>query len=306
MRIAIAAIAAFATAAIASPASAAACRITQLTVPGIAAVYDPFDENFTPPTVQMSVQTSGDCTGARIEFALGPTPSNPETGAKAKLVQGASSLFATVMAGGQPRPIVTAAAAFRSNPLSLPIGSAGQITGDPSLALTLDRGQVAPPGLYAATLAMFARLIDADGRQSTSDSQLNLSVSVKPSVRLAAGAGQLSIDLGELRPGAVGGPVGFDAYANADYTVQLRSDNGFVMRRGGTGTAPGVPYTPTLTNGTVTTVANEGATAIRQAFFDAPASGMRHHALRVTVNAFAALAAGQYSDVMTLEIRARI
>ena len=37
-----------------------------------------------------------------------------------------------------------------------------------------------------------------------------------------------------------------------------------------------------------------------------PADGLRRHSLRVTVQPFPALMAGTYSDVMTVEIRAKI
>ncbi|MDQ2878622.1 MAG: hypothetical protein M3R41_06065 [Pseudomonadota bacterium] len=288
-------------------ANAAQCKITGVTAPGVSATYDPFDVTFTPSPVSISIQTRGDnCAGAKVELALVTTTTSPNTGSQVRLVNGGSVILGTVLAAGQPRAIVNSTAAFTTNPLLLTVGSAGSISGDASLALALQPGQVGSPGVYDANLGLVALLTDTKGNQSTADTTVNVAVTVRASVRVAAGSGQLSINLGELKPGAVGGPITFDAYANVNYNLLFSSDNGFVMRRGGSGSAPGVPYTPTLSNGTISIVSAGGPTAKRQASFTSPNDGRRHHSLSVTVDPFPNLGAGQYSDVMTLEIRARV
>lgn len=284
----------------------AACRLTQVTVPGVSVSYDPFDDTFTPSPVTLAFQTEGDCSGARIEIALAPTPVSPQTGGIARLKNGAGSLGATVVIGGQPREIVAQGAGMSTNPLSLPIGATGQVLGDATVALSLEQGQVAPPGHYSATLDLRVRLSGSTSKQPTLSNDLNLSVDVSPSVRLATGSGDLAIDLGELKSGSVGGPVNFDAYANVDYSLIMRSENAFMLRRAGAMTAPGVPYTPMISNGAVGATTGPNAATVRQALFNAPGDGTRHHALRVKIEPFPSLAAGHYSDVLTLEIRARV
>lgn len=287
----------------------AQCVLTQFSVPGVTASYDPFLDQSSPAPVGLTLQTnnSSDCSGARVELALTYAPSSPQTGSQIHLKFAGADLAATVTgAGGQSYPVGDPANAFVDSRTSYPLGRSGLLGGGPILQVGVAPGQTVPPGSYNAELQLLARVTDAHGEVSQSSAPFSVTVNVKPSVRVAAGSGGLLIDVGELRPGAQGGPVRFDAYANVDYNLRLISDNDFALVRNGRGTpAEGVPYQP-IVSGTAVDSSSGGNQRIRDVPFAAPGGGLRHHTFAVEILPFSGLRAGEYFDLLTVEIRARI
>ena len=291
---------ALASAGLAGRADAAACSLGQITVPGLASLYDPFDATFQSLARVATLHTAGDCGGTRVLLTLAPTSYSPQVGPKVLLQHGGgAALSATVKINNHSTPVAPPGGGFATNPLLLQAGSSGEIL----LNLDLEAGQVAPPGYYRAQLSLQATAVVND-KEQIQQATLDIAVNVKPSVRLAAGSGNLVIDLGELKAGAIGGPVGFDAYSNVDYTLSLHSDNGFLLKSQQR-SAQGVPYEAMLQDATDVAV-SQGARPSIQARFPVPATGLRRHWLRVKVDPFFNLGAGQYSDVLTVEISARV
>ncbi|HEY4078764.1 MAG TPA: hypothetical protein VGM26_17690 [Rhizomicrobium sp.] len=288
----------------------AQCTLTQFTVPGLTTAYDPFLDQASPVPVGLTLQTNGvsDCSGARVELALTYAPSSPQTGSQIHLKFAGADLAASVTGpGGQNYSIGDPANAFVDSRTSYPLGRAGLLSPGPIMQIGVPSGQTVPPGSYNAELQLVAKVIDAHGEVSQSSAPFSIMVNVKPSVRVAAGSGGLLIDVGELRPGAQGGPVRFDAYSNVDYTLRLISDNDFALVRNGRG-APGegVPYQPIVSGAPVDSSASVSNQRIRNVEFTAPGGGLRHHTFAVRILPFSGLRAGDYLDLMTVEIRARI
>jgi hypothetical protein len=277
----------------------AACSLGQITVPGLSSLYDPFDATFQPLSRIATLHTAGDCNGASVQLSLAPTPYSPQVGQKVLLRGNGTTLVATVTINNHATPVTPRGGSFAANPLLLQAGSSGEI----SLNLDLDPGQIAPPGYYDAQLLLQASAV-VNGKAQQLENTLNIGVNVKPSVRLATGSGNLSIDLGELKAGTIGGPVSFNAYSNVDYVLSMHSDHGFLLTSQQHGDR-GIPYEAMLQDA-VDVVTTKGAQPLIKARFAVPATGLRHHWLRVKVNPFSNLGAGQYSDVLTVEISARV
>ncbi len=284
----------------AEAADATDCALGQITVPGLSSLYDPFDATFQSLARVATLNTSGNCAGTRVLLTLAPTPYSPQVGSTVLLRQGnGAALSATVKINSHSTPVSSSGGGFATNPLLLQAGSSGEI----SLNLDVDAGQVTPPGNYRAELLLQATAV-VNGKEQVQKGALDISVNVKPSVRLAAGSGNLAIDLGELKAGVVGGPVGFDAYSNVDYTLSMHSDNGFLLKTQ-KGNGQGVPYQVVLQDaGDV--ASSQGVRPSINARFAVPPAGLRRHWLRVKVDPFGNLVAGQYSDVLTVEISARV
>ena len=291
-------------------AHAATCRLTQLSAVATTAVYDPFDVSFAPAAVAVNVQTTG-CRSARIQFALAPTPSTPQTGSQVNLSAPGSRLVASIEnSNGQIQTVSNPVSAFQPNPPFFALTTTGALANTAPLQLAIQPGQPVPPSVYLANLFLLARVTDGDGTVTqVSSTSLSFAAIVKPSVRLAAGVGGLDIDLGELSPGEIGGPVGFGAYANVDYTIRLISDNGFRLEPSGHGSpAEGVPYATMISNQTAPDTGNgQGGESVRSLDFNVPGgNGMRQQTLQVKVLPYSGLPAANYSDLLTLEIRARV
>ena len=288
----------------------ARCAIGQFAASGAAMSYDPFDIRSTPAEITVRATADGDCRGARVQFSLVRTNASPQSGGQLVLAgSGGGELSADVRdAGGAPQPVAaTEVSAFVSNPPYLPVGAAGVLSAAPTLRLTVAPGQPAPPGEYVAHLLLAARVTDQDGQTTQTATPVDLQAYVTPSVRLAAGTNDLNIDLGELSAGEQGQPVRFDAYANLDYDLVVRSQNGFVLARAGDAGVV-APYQASVSAEALTQAApgGDGAKA-RMVTFRAPAGdGRRNHTFNVRLGAFKDLPAGVYSDDVTLEIRAKV
>jgi hypothetical protein len=296
------------TVGLASPAMAA-CELSQFNVSAVVANYDPFAESFTPASTRLQVQTnsSNDCKGARVQLALTYSPTSPQSGSQVDLKFGGADLFGQVTgSSGQIHPVSDPATAFSRDPNSSPLSRGGLLGSGGTFQFSVTPGQPVPPGRYYAELQLLARVTDAAGKTSNFSAQFPIVVVVAPSVRLAAGSGTFIIDIGELTPGATGGPVRFDAYANIDYDIRLHSDNGFALARNGrSASLDHVPYIP-IVSGTAADAAGAGGERIRTLFFSGPGGGLRHHTLAVRILPFSGVRSGDYLDLLTMEIRARI
>ncbi len=279
------------------------CRLASLNLSGIAASYDPFDPAPVISPVPISVRTTGDdCGGARLQMALVNSQTSPETGASARLVLEGNAILANVTIAGQAAPVVQTTQAFAINPISLPLGNAGSLAGNATLSMSVREGQVARPGLYSASLQIAARLTDRSGQTSEMTVPVTLSLSVIPSMRLVGGNTRL-IDLGELTENKTSSLFAFTAYANDDYALVVSSQNGFQVKRRNSPNAPGVQYSPVLANAVLSSADVSGT---MRAQFPSPLGGIQHHSVSIKVGAVNGLMAGDYADVMTLQIQPRI
>lgn len=289
----------------------AACNLAQFRASGVTATYDPFEGNFTPAPISVTLRTDSSraCEGARVQFAITYTAVSPQTGSRLTLENAGTTLAASLEGpAGHNHPISSPASAFANDPNSYALGRGGLLSGEPVLALAVKPGQSVPPGNYSAELQILARVTDSQNQISDFSAPLSVAVVVKPSVRLAAGSGGMIIDVGELRPGATGSPVTFDAYSNVDYDLRFISDNGFALVRGGHGGGDdGVPYQPVVSGINVDAGGADGNARTRRVRFDAPSGGgLRHHTFEVKILPFTGARAGEYLDALTIEIRARV
>lgn len=285
------------------------CSLRSFTVTGVSATYDPLENNFIPVPISIRLQTNGDCRRDAIQLALAPTNSTPQTGSQLVLTAAGDHILGTIeTSGGSVLQIKNPANAFSNNPITSPLGSSGMQTSGPSLQLVLTPGQISIPGSYGALLNVLYRVVH-DGAVVTSGSApLVISVAVKPSVRLAA-TSNLHLDVGEIKPGKTSDTVSFDAYSNVDYELILSSDNDFTLVRNGRGSPhDGTPYEPEIGNVAITSSATvPGHGQARRIQFSAPGhSGRSHQTFSIRILPFSGVPAGNYSDLMTMEIRARI
>ena len=287
------------------PAARAACSIDQFLLRGVATSYDPFQNAAYPSIIALSARATGSCTSDLLQFAMTPSPTNPQTGPVVRLSSGAHALSASIEdASGTPRPVTTEGAAFTSTEVSLPLGRTG-LQGPSPLKLVIQPGQAVPPGVYSAQLNVLWRVIDKTGSTIQGGRSLLLvSVRVIPSVWLAAGSDTL-IDLGEIRPNEISTAVRFDAYSNVGYDLVLISDNRFQLRRGNR-TQPGIDYMPYISGLPVVLPSrSDMSEAGRVISFQAPGNGARMQSFNVKILPFRDMPAGNYGDLVTLEIRAR-
>lgn len=169
-----------------------------------------------------------------------------------------------------------------------------------TLYLLIDRGQVVPPGQYRASLLAKARLNNgADGKEEVFPFELIINVSA--AVGLAPAVGR-EIDLGELTAnGTAANPVSFDAYANVDYELELISDHGFKLKRGAQPGQDGIAYVPVLDARNLSTTDARGDFA-RPIGTDS----RRRHTLNARVPSIQGQPAGEYEDVLTVQISAKV
>lgn len=308
MRHAATALIAFTALTLCAGAAQARCAIGEFHAVVAGVTYDPFDVDAPAAPISVRASTTGDCRSARVQLAIVSTSQSPRTGSTIDLAAGSGLLNASVLdAGGGARTVAgTASSAFLERPPFLPLGAQGIQTSGASLRLSVTPGQPAAPATYVAHLLLAARVTDESGATTETETPLDLSVYVKPSVRLAAGSLDLSIDLGELKSGVVGAnPIRFDAYSNIDYEINLRSANAFALARAGGG-AGGPHYAPILTP-TARSRAAADTVDTQRFLYDAPrGDGRRSHTLNVQLAPLDRQPAGAYSDDMTVEIRARL
>jgi hypothetical protein len=254
----------------------------------VVARYDPFDAATTNADFAIDIVTT-DCPANRNFFLeLDPVDPTQSDGTSIRFVgPGGVALTASISdaRGGRGHG--------RGDFFNVKSGAQ-------TFYLTVPFGQIVPPGDYSARILAAARL---NNGANTPDSSrpFDAIIRVGAAIGLAPATGT-GIDLGTLGDGDhADQPVTFDAYANVPYRLQLRSDYGFVMRRGGVAGAVGPQYSPLLDD-----VALSGAVAQRD--FTTPPNNVwrRRHSLDVQVPSIAGLPAGTYRDYVTVEISARL
>lgn len=289
----------------------AACTINQFMVSGVTAQYEPFANGFSPASIAVTVRGTADCRNKSIALALVQTPQTPVSGSPFALTDGGDQIKVSVLGqGGQSIPVAgSSSAAFISPRLILALGAAGDLQDGRALQLDVQPGQAVPPGDYTGQLSLYLCVLNGgqcDGAAIT-QALLPITVHVKRSLLLAALSSQY-IDVGELKPGATGGPVSFDAYANIKYELVLVSDNDFMLAPDGHGGfSDSVPYLPYISGESVNRSATiNGHIHARGIDFSVPGGGgVRRHLFTVKILPFRDLPAGYYSDILTICIRAQ-
>jgi hypothetical protein len=290
----------------------AACTITQFTASGVTAQYEPFSNRLTAAAIAITVRGNADCKNKSVALALVQTPQTPVTGSPFVLSDGGSNQIKVEITGqgGQAMPVSgSLGSAFMSPQFALTLGAAGGLQNGNALHLTVPAGQAVPPGDYTGQLSLYLCVLDAGQCNSATaiPAALTPTVHVRQSLLLAALSSRY-IDVGELKPGATGGPVSFDAYANIKYALILISDHDFALAPWGQGRRyDSVPYLPYISGEPVDRSSTmHGYSHARKIDFAVPGgSGIRHHLFSVKILPFHDLPAGHYSDVLTICIRAQ-
>jgi hypothetical protein len=175
-------------------------------------------------------------------------------------------------------------------------------SGIQSLYFVVERGQVVPPGDYHAPLIAEERLDNGNNPPGENVvAAFELIITVGPAVGLAPAIGT-QIDLGELSNNdTAAAPVQFDAYANVDYELEIVSDHDFNLLRGGQAGGAAIAYAPLLDSAALPTSAPRRD-------FDRPlgVDSRRRHTLNVNVPSIAGKPAGEYEDVLTVQISAKV
>lgn len=171
-----------------------------------------------------------------------------------------------------------------------------------TLYFLVERGQVVPPGDYVAPMIAEERLDNGNNPPGENVvTPFQLIIRVNPAVGLAPAIGT-EVDLGELSNNDTAtNPVQFDAYANVDYELEILSDHDFNLLRGGQTGGAAIGYSPLLD------AAALPASDPRRDF-DRPLGqdSRRRHTLNVQVPSIAGKPAGNYEDVLTVQISAKV
>jgi len=174
--------------------------------------------------------------------------------------------------------------------------------GTSSFYFLVARGQVVSPGEYRAPLIAEERLDNGNNPPGENVvSAFELIIVVGPAVGLAPAIGT-EVDLGELSANdTADNPVQFDAYANVDYELEILSDHGFQLLRGGQAGSEAIDYSPLLDSVPL-------PTAAPRRDFDRPLGedSRRRHTLNVDVPSISGKPAGDYEDVLTVQISAKV
>jgi hypothetical protein len=253
----------------------------------VTATYNPFDAVATNRDFSVDVRTV-DCP-EKEEFFL--TIDSPDVG-----VTDGENIVLTGPGGETLTAIISDRSGVNGN------GQNDRFNvkqGIATLYVQLSRGQIVSPGVYRAPMRATTML--NNGNNTPHEDQLfDVIVTVGPVVGLAPATGT-ELDLGELEAGdSAVTPVTFDAYANVDYELSVSSDYAFNLRRNGNPSLEGAGYVPVL-DGTALAVSDA------EADFSRPTVDFhRRHELNVQVPSVNGLPAGDYEDVLTVQISAKV
>ncbi|GAA4013043.1 hypothetical protein GCM10022280_08910 [Sphingomonas swuensis] len=248
--------------------------------------YDPFDAATANSDFLIRLDTVGCPPNRNLFLELDPVDPTQSDGTSIRFAgSGGSSLLAAIsdQRGGQGHG--------RDDFFNVTAGSE-------TFYLVVPRGQIVPPGDYRAQVRAAVRLNNGRG-EPEAQTPFEIVIRVGAAIGLVPAIGR-GLDLGELRDGdRADTPVTFDAYANVPYRLTVRSDFGYVLRRGGLATSSGPAYLPQLDSDLLTTSAP-------QRDFPLPPANLwrRRHSLDVQVPSIAGQQAGTYRDYLTVEIGA--
>ena len=255
----------------------------------VSATYDPFDAADTRQDFTVDVRTL-DCADSR-EFFLTLTIDSSDVG----VTDGENILLQ-----GPGGETLTATISDQSG-----VNGSGQNDrfnvkqGIVTLYVQVSRGQVVPPGVYRARLQATTMLNNGNNTPHQTD-VFDVIVAVGPVVGLAPATGA-ELDLGELESGdSAVVPVTFDAYANVDYELRVVSDCDFKLRRDGDPSLQGASYLPVLDQAVLPTDEPDKDFARPSLDFH------RRHELNVNVPDITGLPSGDYEDVLTVQISAKV
>jgi hypothetical protein len=283
--------------------AAADCRIDTLLLDGgrVSIPYDPFDTGQV--RVALPIRISGsECESQRVALAVASESSQPLQAGGVVLTSGADRLAVEIVDRTGANRLKTSELDLQGNSAIGRFTGSGSALDEQTLFIQIEPGQMIGPARYLTRLLLSAQPIAETGaRGAVAVTPFDVEVVVEPTLLLGAGS-DTTIDLGELSSGEVSPAVRFTAYANTNYELAVRSETGFRLRRGEADT--GLLYRPLIGAAEVTigSQANE-----RVARFTRPsAEGRRSHELQVQLAPFTRPPAGEYSDIVTVEIRSRL
>lgn len=274
----------------ATPAQAADCVIASHVANPVNVVvpYDPFAASLTARDFSLRIETAGCSASRNVFLEIDPVDPSQIDNVQVRLTNGSATLLATLSRspGGVPHG--------RDEFYNVTAG--GQ-----TFYVNIPRGQVVQPGEYRAAMIANARL-SSGTREVPVAAAFAIVVQVGAAIGLVPVTGS-RLDLGELADGRTAAEaMTFDAYANVPYTLTVRSDLGYVLRRGGVAGAAGPAYQPMLDGSALA----GGALPARDYALPPMSLNRRRHALNARVPSIAGQAAGTYRDVLTVEISARL
>jgi hypothetical protein len=266
------------------------CRVlpTRVEPTPITVNYDPFEVAAVNQGFNVEIRTQ-DCPNPRNIF-LEVSSDDPT------LIDGR-----TVLARGPGNQVVRALLSDRSTGHGSGRDNFFNVKlGLQELYLLINRGQVVSPGIYRAPL-IAKTMLNQGNVTPEAQSTFELVIIVGPAVGLAP-ASAMEINLGTLESNDTAtAPAAFDAYANIDYELEILSDNDFRLVRDGVPGQAAVAFVPVLD-------AQLLPSSAARATFDRPlgANSRRRHQLNAKVPSIAGAPAGDYEDVMTVQISAKL
>jgi hypothetical protein len=283
-----------------------ACEFDFVTSPSVTLTYDPFRFDAASAYLEFDIFNKSEepCEFAVVVFgsesALSPRVAGASENRLISNFTGDGSGISFIETETAPLTIPGTQGAGRA----LVMGrSQGRIRGKFSIAA----GQVVSPQTYAGEFGAALYLWDGQKLTKRSDiPKINITAVVNPvmSLTLAGGSRFVTLDFGELKPGAVRQVV-LRAFSNQQFRLALSSESGGVMRP----TAPlaraeeewRIPYTVSLRGASNLSLDRDQLVTIAEplttvAGLDIP--------LDVRISDMARQRAGQYRDVITVSIDA--
>ena len=252
--------------------------------------YDPFNAAPTMQDFNVDIRSSGSPENRNIFFEV--TSDDPSV-SDGHIITATGPGGLTVQATLTDRDANNGAG--RDDTFNVKVGTS-------SFYFLVARGQVVSPGEYRAPLIAEERLDNGNNPPGENVvSAFELIIVVGPAVGLAPAIGT-EVDLGELSANdTADNPVQFDAYANVDYELEILSDHGFQLLRGGQAGSEAIDYSPLLDSVPL-------PTAAPRRDFDRPLGedSRRRHTLNVDVPSISGKPAGDYEDVLTVQISAKV
>jgi hypothetical protein len=224
----------------------------------------------------------------------------------ARPVLGATLTYALIGATGTS--LLTSAPAHLAPVARLPSPLAPSATGLAEVQLTIPRGQYAAPGTYRDAIDMELYALDGGGHTSgpaLDTAALTVSVTVPRvlSVNIRGGGLTSTLSFGALSEGQER-TVAIEARSNESYRIDVTSDH-----RGALALTPAVPGREWSVPYAVTFAGQRLDLSGKASLLSLPPTRSESHAshpLTVTIGEVGYKRAGQYEDVITVEITAAI